>query len=222
MGISFDYFTSIIAVTSPQVTLTMQELADTIEDECSTPWGMNYPVSALPGIAEIAGKFDKGGGKYSEIIVKLYSPWQVQFWGGSGVSKTEGGSLLGGLGDVPVKATGTAGDITLVSQPLDGTLVISGSGVTEQDKLDIADAVWADSDGATLLSQVKSILGLSHENVYIDQTFFDADHNLTSARVRTYSVAGSVGTGNDIVDTYIITAVGSGPGEFSTFKQVKQ
>ena len=100
--------------------------------------------------------------------------------------------------------------------------VVSGSGVTPQDKLDIADAVWADSEAVAVIADVNKLLGLSHENIYIDQTVFDADHNLISARVRIYSVAGSVGSGTDIIDTYIITAVGSGPGEFSTFKQVKQ
>lgn len=156
MGISFNYFTNIISVTSPQTTLTMQELADAIADEEATPWGMNYPLDDVPGIAEIAGKFSKGGVLYSEIIVQLYTPWQVQFWGGSGVTKTSGGSLLGGLGDVPVKATGTAGDITLVSQPTDGTLIVSGSGVTEQDKLDIANQVWVHADPTFLLKVIKN------------------------------------------------------------------
>jgi hypothetical protein len=66
--------------------------------------------------------------------VNLYSPWQVQFWGGSGVTTVAGGSLLGGLGGIPVKATGTAGDITIVNQPVDGTLAITGeSGLTAEE-----------------------------------------------------------------------------------------
>jgi hypothetical protein len=71
-------------------------------------------------------------------------------------------------------------------------------------------------------SKVDKILGLSHENVYIDQTTYDSNSNLVSARVRIYSVAGSVGTSSDVINTYTITSVGSGAGKFLTWKQVRQ
>ena len=41
-----------------------------------------------------------------------------------------------------MKATGAAGDITVLESPVDGVTVAVVSGVTEQDKLDIADRVW--------------------------------------------------------------------------------
>jgi len=148
MGIQFNYATSIISITAPQTDISMQELSNAISDEEATPWGMNYPASDTPGIAEIAGKFDKSGGAgttFSEIIVDLYSPWQVQFWQGSGVTKTAGGSLLGGLGGIPVKATGAAGDITLVSQPVDGTLIVEGvAGLTEEEHDAVMDISFTD------------------------------------------------------------------------------
>jgi len=71
-------------------------------------------------------------------------------------------------------------------------------------------------------SSIDKILGLSHENIYIDNTSYDANGNLTSARVRIYSNAGSVGTDNDVIETYTITAAGSGQGKFTSWKQVKQ
>jgi len=78
-----------------------------------------------------------------------------------------------------------------------------------------------DTNTDELETEVARILGLSHENVYIDTTVYDANDNLTSARLRIYSVAGSVGTGSDVLATYTLTAVGSGAGKFTTWKQVK-
>ena len=49
----------------------------------------------------------------------------------------------------------------------------------------------------------------------------DGDGNLTSARTRIYSVPGSVGTVNDVIGTYEITAPGNGAGKFTSWKQVK-
>lgn len=70
-------------------------------------------------------------------------------------------------------------------------------------------------------SKIDRIAGLCQENVYIDNTVFDGNNNLESARLRIYSVAGSVGTGSDVIATYTITAVGTGPGQFSSWKMVK-
>lgn len=89
---------------------------------------------------------------------------------------------------------------------------------------DIADAVWQHSDGSDLLLNVVRILGLTQENYYMDQTSY-TDYNgaklLDSARIRIYSVAGSVGTANDVIATYTITAVWSA-GSVETYKVVKQ
>jgi hypothetical protein len=70
-------------------------------------------------------------------------------------------------------------------------------------------------------SDLKRVLGLMHENIYIDQPVFDGDGNLTSARVRIYSAPGSVGTTSDVIGTYEITAPGDGAGKFTSWKQVR-
>jgi hypothetical protein len=67
----------------------------------------------------------------------------------------------------------------------------------------------------------KRLLGLLHENITIDNPVYDANSNLTGARVRIYSVAGSVGTDNDVLATYAISAPSSAPGKFITWNQVK-
>jgi len=64
---------------------------------------------------------------------------------------------------------------------------------------DIADAVWAEEEA-------RRVLGLLDENSYLDNQVYDGDGLLTSARKRLYSVAGSVGTTNNVIATYNITA----------------
>jgi hypothetical protein len=65
------------------------------------------------------------------------------------------------------------------------------------------------------------IAGMVHENVWIDRPIYDGSANLISARVRIYSDGASVGTVNDVIGTYEVTAPGDGPGRFVTWSQVK-
>lgn len=68
---------------------------------------------------------------------------------------------------------------------------------------------------------IDRLMGLSHENIYIDKTQFDGDDNLVSARVRTYSSTGSVGTSANVMDSYEVSASGDGPGKFIAWQQIK-
>jgi hypothetical protein len=70
---------------------------------------------------------------------------------------------------------------------------------------------------------LKRLLGLTHENIYIDNPSYDVNSNLVSARVRIYSDSASVGTSNNIIGTYQISSdtTGQGPGKFNNWRQVK-
>ena len=69
---------------------------------------------------------------------------------------------------------------------------------------------------------IKRILGLIHENMIIDNTGYDRFGNLTSARLRIYSTSASVGTDNNVLATYQITAqAGTDIGKFTTWRQVE-
>ena len=61
----------------------------------------------------------------------------------------------------------------------------------------------------TLDVMIERILGLDQENFYIDSTGFTGA-NMTSCRIRIYSVAGSVGTASDVIATYNMTATYAG------------
>ena len=70
-------------------------------------------------------------------------------------------------------------------------------------------------------SRILRILGLTQENQYIDQTSYDPNGNLIAARLRTYSVAGSAGTDNDVLATYILAATFTG-NAMDTYQMVRQ
>jgi len=68
---------------------------------------------------------------------------------------------------------------------------------------------------------LKRIVGLSHENIFIDNPIYDGDGNLTSARLRIYSTPGDVGTDLNIIGEYQISAPGDGPGRFTSWQQIR-
>jgi len=134
MPLVIDWPNSIVSITSPTVSVDMQTLHDFIEDRMATPCGLTCENIISP-----EGKIEdpSNPGVYSQIIIILSSTWQIQFWQGSGYTRIYGGKLVGGVNDQPIKATGYAGDITVLESPVDGVTVVSGSGLsTEQnDKL---------------------------------------------------------------------------------------
>ena len=70
-------------------------------------------------------------------------------------------------------------------------------------------------------SLLQRIVGLLHENIYIDLPIYDENNNLVSSRVRIYSNNTSVGTDNDVIGTYLISSSGSGSGKFTNWSQIK-
>jgi len=66
------------------------------------------------------------------------------------------------------------------------------------------------------------LIGLSQMNVYIDNPVYNLSHGgLESARMRIYDSAVNVGTASGVIATFNLTAVITGPGQFSSWKQVK-
>ena len=65
------------------------------------------------------------------------------------------------------------------------------------------------------------ILGLTQENHYIDNTNYDDDNNLTSCRVRIYDDSTKVGTDDNVIATYLMTA-GYTDSLMDYYKVVKQ
>lgn len=143
MPLSIDSFNKLILVTSPTTTVSAQELHDFVEDYMASPVGMAND-GVWPGkpqnrgdILIPEGKIEdpNNPGVYSQIILVIHPQWQIQFWQGSGVSRVFGGKIVGGLNGEPVKASGAAGDLTVLESQVDGTVVVSGSGLSvDQDE----------------------------------------------------------------------------------------
>lgn len=132
MAIEFDHPNHLINITSPQNTLSCQELIDAIRTEEANATGIMYPQ-----IATASGKEDLGSGVSVGMTVNLVDPWQVKFWAGNYIAKIAGGNLVGGLSGDPVAYS--AGVQVLLVQSAASTIVTqsTGSGLSaeEHDKL---------------------------------------------------------------------------------------
>ena len=163
MPLEIDYFAELIRVTSPTTSVLLQDLHDFVEDErgLASPEGLSRirpPSVSATGdpIFDVNGKIEDPSkpGIYSQINLYLVPPWQIQFWGGSGYTTISGGKLSGGgPGDQPMKATGTAGDITVLSSQVDGVYTLVETGVSGLTPTESADLATAAADVETGLSQ---------------------------------------------------------------------
>lgn len=71
------------------------------------------------------------------------------------------------------------------------------------------------------INDLNTIKGLVHHNVFIDSTIYDNDGNLVSGRVRIYSDSASVGTNNNVLNTYLLHADCNEAGKFISWSQVQ-
>jgi hypothetical protein len=78
------------------------------------------------------------------------------------------------------------------------------------------------SDFDSINDIITRIVGLSQENQYIDNTSYDDEDNLTSCRIRLYSVQSSVGSSSNVIATYLLTAGYNDDNQMEYFKVVKQ
>lgn len=128
MAIEFDHTNHLIHITSPQNTLSCQELIDAIRTEEASETGIAYPQ-----IATASGKEDLGSGVSVGMTVNLVEPWQVKFWAGNYIAKIAGGNLVGGLSGDPVAYS--AGVQVLLVQSAASTIVTqsTGSGLSAEE-----------------------------------------------------------------------------------------
>ena len=132
VAIEFDHTNHLINITSPQNTLSCQDLLNAIRTEEASATGIWYDQ-----IATASGKEDLGSGVNVGITVNLIEPWQVKFWSGNYIAKIAGGNLVGGLSGDPVAYS--AGVQVLLVQSAASTIVTqsTGSGLSaeQNDKL---------------------------------------------------------------------------------------
>ena len=130
---------------------------------------------------------------------------------------------------VSAGAPGAAEDYLVnIDTKVDG-ISLSGGSTPQQ----IAQAVWSESPSGysgintfgglvnNMSEDIKRLLGLTHENIFIDNPTYDADGNMTGARLRIYSNPASVGTSSNVIGTYQISAPSNAPGQFISWQQVR-
>ncbi len=144
MALVFNQHTQIIDVTSPQVTVVVQDLINAIRQEEESYIGLAYNK-----IANASGKEDLGGGVATGITINLLENWQLRFWSGTYTASITGGNLVGGPAGNPVAYTPGV-QVKLVQSAASTIVTTGGSALTqdEHDKLmagldmSIPDAVW--------------------------------------------------------------------------------
>lgn len=135
MAINVNFLRYVIEITDA-TSVTCQELINEIRPAEDSWVGISYPK-----VADAAGKAALGVGKETGITLFLYDPWQIQFSAGVGVAYVTDGNVVTELGGSPIMPTGSDDTIVVVGA-VASTIVTAGSGVTEVDIEDIADAVW--------------------------------------------------------------------------------
>jgi len=193
MPLAIDWYSELVLVTSPTTSVDAQTLHDFIEDQMHTPEGLS-----VDDIIKPEGKVDNPAdpGVYSQIILIFNSPWQIQFWAGSGYTRIYGGKIVGGLADEPMKATGNAGDITVLESPVDG-LTVGGASATPAA---IADAVFEESaagHSGALKDMADSIANLPSDPA--DQSLLEAA--ITTAKDEVLTAIGLIPTDAEIAAT---------------------
>jgi hypothetical protein len=62
------------------------------------------------------------------------------------------------------------------------------------------------NDFDSIAVMLQKVLGLVQENFSVDMTIYDENNNLTASRVRIYNDSSSVGSDNNVLETYLMTA----------------
>ena len=104
---------------------------------------------------------------------------------------------------------------------------VEGSTVLAKEMSVTALPTLVEIEASTILAKQAELLralGMMQENYYLDQTVYSTYNGvklLTNGRVRTYSNPASVGTANDVLATYLITASWSND-ELTSYQVVRQ
>jgi len=231
MAINVNYYDEVIYITSPTTNVTIQELLNALRLAEDTPEGLAFGgliKTVTDGFVDAEGAADVGGGYLNPITMTLDDSWYIEFWDGVNLGTVAGGNVAGGKDGRPIRCEVGSADTALALGAERGIQVASVE-MSQSNIDDIADGVWeadpadfinADNMGGAMLRN----LLMSQENHFMDQTVYqtyDGIKQLTSARIRLYSNAGSVGTDSDVVATYLVTSTWT-TDEMDDIKIVKQ
>lgn len=149
MALTFDHATKLIGV--PQLDaqpLLIQTLVNAIREEEASERGIVYDQ-----ILDASGKADLGGGVQTGITAALRSTWKINFASGAYQAAVDGGNLADGLSRI----NNTGSPQVVLRSSAAATIVATGSGVTAQDKTDIAAATLAAAQVTPIHADVRKV-----------------------------------------------------------------
>ena len=148
-----------------------------------------------------------GNYKYDYVAYDLNKNYSI---------RCDGGVVL------PIGERYTYGGNENYIEDIENSTLSDGITGLEQDIAEVNTNILAVSASLVDISDdIKRLLGLVHEFFLIDYPVYSGVGDLNSARLRIYSNPASVGTANDVIGTYTISAPTSAPGQFTTWKQVR-
>jgi len=202
MAISVDPMVSPRIIIIPETdgnNIAVQNLVNQIRE-----WEHELLNLGYDKLLSASGKEELGGSTLVGITAKLENA-KLKFEGRESptLCNVSGGNLV---------AVDSSGNVIFPIEPSDNVTVqlAQSSSATLIQSSDIG-AIKAKTDNlpnnpaneTTLLRA----LGLSQENICIDNFVFDSKNNLTSSRIRIYDSPSNVGTVNGIISTYYVNTV---------------
>lgn len=149
MGIEFDPVNKYILITYPTTELTALDIYNAAMDWADDQANMAYDVPM-----EAVGKFDMGGGVYSDSIFMLVNDWKIKFWSGD-YQAVITGTLLPEPGQARTVPPDT-GNVEVVFSVSSQATVIEPI-ISEGDKLDIAGKVWDEEEALAIKSKTDNL-----------------------------------------------------------------
>ena len=152
MGVSFNPISKYILITSPTTVISALEIYSAAMNWCDDQPTMGYDVPMMA-----VGKFDMGGGVYSDSIFMLINGWKIKFWSGT-YQAVITGTLLPETGQsrtVPPDS----GNVEVVFQ-VSSQGTIEEPVVSEEEQAAIAEEVWSTQSRGDKLDQLRLIAAL--------------------------------------------------------------
>lgn len=179
MGVTFDPINKYILITSPTILISALEIYNSAMDWCDDPITIGYTI---PMRAD--GKFDMGGGAYSDSIFRLINGWKIKPYDGD-YDLVITGTLLGEPGESRWVSP-DSGNVSIEFQVSSQATVIEPeppdlSGLAEEvwakegrgqvlDGLDgkingVPEATWALEERGEILNRIESYMNDLHETM---------------------------------------------------------
>ena len=233
MAFTFDGPNKRIILSAGTTSISIRDMWSRAVDWWTTSDNSKYifPFTQVGG-----NDIDTSAGTKIPIYLFLMDGWKIRPQEASHTLNVGDGILLvDGGGDPFVNTVGNYTVRINYQQPVQAISFATdgGGGTATIDYQQVTDAVWnaplasyvsSGSFGKLLQDQginIMKVLGLVHQNIQIDQTQYDQDGNLISARIRLWEEGANVGS--DIVTplaTYIMSCGSNGAGKFTYWKQV--